>query len=142
MEYVATQRCPCCKSTDTKVSSIELPRSHKYHEPGVSVRWSCSNCRADFEPSGQHVMLPVLMCERCKVPTKHKFLRSDRGVFKSLATEVQSPGTQSAPVLHELYACPCGTVRVFGSVGLEIPKLSLVGREPVAVSSSDSAISA
>jgi hypothetical protein len=139
MMYVATQRCPCCKSTATTVSLTELPRSHKYHEPGVSVRWTCSNCHTNFEPSNSHESSPVLMCAKCGLPTRHTFLRADRGIFKSMAAEVQ---LANSPVLHELYACACGEVRLYGSVNLEIPKLSLVTRDSETLLTPDSAVSA
>jgi hypothetical protein len=128
MEYVATQRCPCCTSTDTRVKLVELPRSHKYHEPGLQVSWLCRNCRTSFEPSSAHLLSPVLMCEKCRVPTKHTFHRTDRGVFRSLASEVQPT---DVPIVHELYACPCGEIRIYGSVGLPVPILSVVGRSDI-----------
>jgi len=124
MEYVATQRCPSCKGVNTVVSLTTPPRSHQYHDPGVDVRWACVDCKCAFEPSNKHEMLPVLMCSKCGAPTKHKFLRSDRGTFKSLASEFQQ---SSIPVVHELYACPCGEVRIYGSLSLPAPFLSVVG---------------
>lgn len=137
MEYVATQRCPSCKSTNTTVLSTTLPRAHKYHDPGVEVRWSCSNCRLTFEPSNRHVMTPILMCAKCGVPTKHTFHRSGRGIFRSLAADVQP---SNSPIDHEIYVCPCGEERIYGSSSLPAPFLSVVPGKYSPPPSSDDAV--
>lgn len=119
MVFIATQRCPVCKSSNTVVALVETQRTFLNHAAGKESQWTCSDCRLVFKPSNAHVSSPVLMCESCKVPTEHKFLRAARGVFKPVG---ESHATD-IPIFHEIYACSCGSERIFGFAN--VPLLAL-----------------
>lgn len=116
MEFVATQRCPACKGSNTIVSVVETPRTHMNHSPGAESRWTCVDCRHVFKPSNVHESSPVLMCQSCQAPTAHAYRKVARGIFKSVGDMRVTDGS----IFHEIYACACGAERIFGFANVSI----------------------
>jgi hypothetical protein len=123
MIFFPTQRCPSCRSAQTKVNA----------EPGRALRggiavdsrilWTCEICKISFPPSNVHVSHPVLMCSTCRAPTIHEEIGKISSTYREpvLAPLDHRPlpappssGSLGRAIWLENYRCSCGTTRAFG----------------------------
>lgn len=122
MNYIATQRCPKCKSSSTTVKLVELPKTHKQHDASLAFRWICSDCHWEFPASDVTLSEAIIPCVKCKEWTPHRFVRNELRAYRSpisLAEKKVDLTTASVePPVHNvqsnIWACFCGTERVYG----------------------------
>jgi hypothetical protein len=111
MEYIATKRCPLCRSEKTTVSIVPSSVNRGKDPFTVVSEWTCQSCHHTFTDPAEHESHPVLMCEACRVPTRHDYVGTVDAVWRDPNVK---PATSAAPTKLESYRCPCGRERSFG----------------------------
>ena len=111
MNYIATKRCPLCRSEKTTVSIISGNVKRGNDPFTVASEWTCQSCRHTFTDPAEHESHPVLMCEECRTPTRHDSVGVVDAVWHDPNLKKE---TSAATTKLENYRCPCGRERSFG----------------------------
>jgi hypothetical protein len=108
MHFVATQRCPKCRSAETAVSAAPPKGDGRSAGEIVNIFWECRTCGHRFTPSDRPNRSPVLMCGGCRIPTPH-----DRACLEQ-RRELIAQGTWSTWNDVVMLCQVCKGVRVWG----------------------------
>jgi predicted Zn-ribbon and HTH transcriptional regulator len=72
MHFVATQRCPNCRSEKTAVQLLPPSGDTRAAVETAVVIWTCQSCGHQFPPHDRPNRNPVLICGKCHEPTVHQ----------------------------------------------------------------------
>ena len=114
--YQAVMRCPSCQSSDTCMH-LETGKVLRDGEPfTVNVVWTCRTCRNEFKPNDQTERSPILMCDRCREPRPHHFVRIEDRTPQEPSPRDRLLGFHHPLPIHDaIFACDCGSERIWGN---------------------------